>query len=174
MALGAMDICLQVLKESSKSRFDSYSVLIVSRISFWDCRVHIFSDNLSRNSCIHLKVPVFTSSRSIVYIQVTDHVFSTLMNLEGNAIFRLGNLGTWRPFAIVKNLLPGFYHIFYGPWIQEEKKNRFHMFKDQESNVNKLFHLLPTRKLSISNGEVAMLGGYFACIPRYCKIHLLL
>ena len=122
MALEAMDICLQVLKESSKSRFDSYSVLIVSRISFWDCRVHIFSDNLSRNSCIHLKVPVFTSSRSIVYIQVTDHVFSTLMNLEGNAIFRLGNLGTWRPFAIVKNLLPGFYHIFYGPWIQKEKK----------------------------------------------------
>ena len=45
------------------------------------------------------------------------------------------------------------------------------MFKDQESNVNKLFHLLPTRKLSISNGEVAMLAGYFACIPRYCKIH---
>ena len=54
------------------------------------------------------------------------------------------------------------------------KKNRFHMFKDQESNVNKPFHLLPTRKLSISNGEVAMLAGYFACIPRYCKIHLLL
>ena len=48
------------------------------------------------------------------------------------------------------------------------------MFKDQESNVNKLFHLLPTRKLSISNGEVAMLAGYFACIPRYCKIHFLL
>ena len=33
------------------------------------------------------------------------------------------------------------------------------MFKDQESNVNKPFHLLPTRKLSISNGEVAMLAG---------------
>ena len=38
-------------------RFDSYSVrnsvLIVSHITFRDCRVHIFSDNLSRNSCIH-------------------------------------------------------------------------------------------------------------------------
>ena len=51
-----MDICLRVLKESNKSRFDSYSVrnsvLIISHITFWDCRVHIFSDNLSRNSCI--------------------------------------------------------------------------------------------------------------------------
>ena len=52
-----MDICLQVLKESNKSRFDSYSVrnsvLIISHITFRDCRVHIFSDNLSWNSCIH-------------------------------------------------------------------------------------------------------------------------
>ena len=51
-----MDICLPVLKESNKSRCDSYSVrngeLIVSHITFWDCRVHIFSDNLSRNTCI--------------------------------------------------------------------------------------------------------------------------
>ena len=62
MTREAMDICLQVLKESSKSRFDCYSVRnsvsIIYHISFWDCRVHIFSDNLSRNSCIHLKVPV--------------------------------------------------------------------------------------------------------------------
>ena len=28
------------------------SVLIISHITFRDCRVHIFSDNLSRNSCI--------------------------------------------------------------------------------------------------------------------------
>ena len=49
-----MDICLRVLKESNKSRFDSYSVrnsvLLISHITFRDCRVHIFSDNLSRNS----------------------------------------------------------------------------------------------------------------------------
>jgi len=56
MAREAMNIiCLRVLKESNKSRFDSYSVrnslLIISHITFWDCRVHIFSDNLSRNSC---------------------------------------------------------------------------------------------------------------------------
>ena len=51
-----MDICLRVLKESNKSRFDSYSVrnsvLNISHITFRDCHVHIFSDNLSRNSCI--------------------------------------------------------------------------------------------------------------------------
>ena len=54
----AMDLCFQVLKESSKSRFDSYSVknsvLIISHITFRDCRVHIFSDILSRNSCMLL------------------------------------------------------------------------------------------------------------------------
>ena len=56
MAREAMDVCLRVLKESNKSRFDSYSVrnsvLIISHITFRDCRQHIFSDNLSRNSYI--------------------------------------------------------------------------------------------------------------------------
>ena len=51
-----MDICLQVLKESHNNRFDSYSVrnseLIVSHITFRNCRVHNFSNNLPRNSCI--------------------------------------------------------------------------------------------------------------------------
>ena len=41
-----MDICLRMLKESNKSRFDSYSVrnsvLLISHITFRDCRVHIF------------------------------------------------------------------------------------------------------------------------------------
>ena len=51
-----MDECLRVLKGSIGRRFDSYSVknsvLIISHVTFRDCRVHIFSDNLSRNSCI--------------------------------------------------------------------------------------------------------------------------
>ena len=50
------DVCLRELKESNKSKFDIYSVrnsvLIISQVTFRDCRVHIFSDNLSRNSCI--------------------------------------------------------------------------------------------------------------------------
>ena len=60
MAREAMDVCFLVLKESNKSRFDSYSirnsVLIISHITFLDCRVHSFSDNLSRNSCIWVRV----------------------------------------------------------------------------------------------------------------------
>ena len=57
MAGEAMDMCLRVLKESNKSRFDSCSarnsVSIISHITFRDCCLHIFSDNLSRNSCIY-------------------------------------------------------------------------------------------------------------------------
>ena len=57
MAREAMDVCLRVLKESNKSRFDSYSVrnsvLIISHITFRDCRVHSFCDNLPRNSCVY-------------------------------------------------------------------------------------------------------------------------
>ena len=60
MAGEAMGVCLRVLKESNKRRFDSYrvrnSVLVISHITFRDCRVHIFSDNLSRNSCISLGI----------------------------------------------------------------------------------------------------------------------
>ena len=56
VAWEALDVRLRVLKKSSKSRFDSYSVrnsvLIISHITFRDCRMHIFSDNLSRNSCM--------------------------------------------------------------------------------------------------------------------------
>ena len=56
MAQEAVDVCLRVLKESNKGNFDSYSVmnsvLIISHITFRDCRVHIFADNLSQNSCM--------------------------------------------------------------------------------------------------------------------------
>ena len=58
MAREAVDICLRVLKESIKTRFDSYSVknreLFVSHITFRDCPVHIFSDNC-------LEVAVYSS-----------------------------------------------------------------------------------------------------------------
>ena len=54
LARKAMEMCLRVLKESNKSRFDSYSrqKKFIDHITFRDCRVHIFSDNISRNSCI--------------------------------------------------------------------------------------------------------------------------
>ena len=51
-----MDLRFHLLKESNRSNLDSYSVrnsvLIISDITFRDCRVHIFSDNLSWNSCM--------------------------------------------------------------------------------------------------------------------------
>ena len=51
-----MDVCLHGLEESNKSRLNSYSVrnsvLIISHITIRDCRVHSFSDNLSRINCI--------------------------------------------------------------------------------------------------------------------------
>ena len=51
-------------KKSSISRFDSYSVrnsvLIIFHITctIRDCRVHFFSDNLSRNSCVNKKLNI--------------------------------------------------------------------------------------------------------------------
>ena len=60
MAREAMDICLRVVKESNKSGFEysvRNSVFLISHITFRDCRVHIFSDNLSRNSCISGEKP---------------------------------------------------------------------------------------------------------------------
>ena len=61
MAREAIDVCLRMLKQSNNKKFDSYSVrnsvLIISHVTFRDCRVHILSDNLSRNSCIWTGAP---------------------------------------------------------------------------------------------------------------------
>ena len=69
MAREAMDLCLRVLKESNKSRFDSCSarnsVLIIFHITFRDCRLHIFSDNLFRNSCVLKTKTAATCSRRL-------------------------------------------------------------------------------------------------------------
>ena len=60
MAQEAVDACLLVLKEVSKRSFDSYSfrnsVFIICHITFRDGRMHIFADNLSRNSCIQKSI----------------------------------------------------------------------------------------------------------------------
>ena len=69
MVREVMDVRLRMPKESNKSRPDSYSVrnsvLIISHSTFRDCRVHIFFDSLSRNSCIikalYLRVNVFST-----------------------------------------------------------------------------------------------------------------
>ena len=57
LARKAMEMCLRVLKESNKSRFDNYSrqEQCTDHIPYYLSvlsRVH-FSDNLSRNSCMY-------------------------------------------------------------------------------------------------------------------------
>ena len=90
MVREATDICLRVLKESSKSRFDSFSVrksaLIISHITFRDCRVHSFSDYLARNSCIRLKIyrlPNFNMLLQLVLTKFfTSELFSCLLKVD--------------------------------------------------------------------------------------------
>ena len=76
MAREAMDICLRLLKKSKKSRFDSYSVrnsvLIISHITFRDCRVHFFSDNLSRSSCIQNARILLITAVPVSDLEITD------------------------------------------------------------------------------------------------------
>ena len=95
MAREAMDVCLRVPKESNKSRCDSHSirnsVLIISHITFRDCRMHIFSDNLSRNSCIsEAKSPTlyriciyfYVNSSSLFCIYKCTFVFRAIDNMS--------------------------------------------------------------------------------------------
>ena len=100
MAEEAVDICLRVLKESNKSRFDIYgvrnSVLNISNITFRDCRVHFFSDNLSRSSCILKKLWISTAihlwaTSSAKFRQFTSKMtswFVTTTNKEISQIWR--------------------------------------------------------------------------------------
>ena len=89
MARVAMDVCLWVLEESNKSRFESYSVrnseLIVSHITFRDCRVHIFSDNLPRNSCIHNRQSNKQAFFSLEFVNI-------LLQIEAKAVKNASSL----------------------------------------------------------------------------------
>ena len=77
MAEEVMDICLQVLMESNKSRVNSYSVrnsvLNISHITFWDCRVHILFNNLSRNSCMWQYLPLFSLGNTLCIDYLMRH-----------------------------------------------------------------------------------------------------
>ena len=59
LARKAMDMCLRVLKESNKSRTDSYSrqEQCIDHIPYYlpGLSLHVFSHNHSRNSCSHLQ-----------------------------------------------------------------------------------------------------------------------
>ena len=75
-------------KESNKSRLHSYSVrnsvLVTSHIAIRDCRVYIFSDNFSRNSCVRtLKVQTssYTLKRCPCYEPRVTHFAKTLPHI---------------------------------------------------------------------------------------------
>ena len=77
MAREAMDVCLRGLKETTKvgstATVSRTSVLIISHITFRDCRVHSFCDNLSRNSCIHFTYSAAVKSQiSCLYMNIGD------------------------------------------------------------------------------------------------------
>ena len=89
-----MDVCLQVLKKSNKSRFDSRSVrncdFVISHITFRDCPVHIFSDNLSWNSCIFNVTCLHDLFK--IY-QVSKEKVSTALSNDFTLLFSLTELG---------------------------------------------------------------------------------
>ena len=102
MTREATEVCLRMLKESNKSRFDSYSVrnsvLIISHITYRDCRVHISSDNLSRNSCtlsqsklLEKTIPFTAAHTYMAHITMAipppplPHALTPPQGLEGSA-----------------------------------------------------------------------------------------
>jgi len=72
-----MDVCLRVLKESNKSRFDIYSVknsvLIISHITFRDCRVNIYSVNLFEIAVLNGCKPTCTLTRINLCVSRCPH-----------------------------------------------------------------------------------------------------
>ena len=90
MARQTMDICLRVLKESNKSRFNSYSVrnsvLLISHITFRDCRVHIFPTTF-----LEIVVSVsFVTSVYSVRISLPFYIFHRiLIVIPGTSLHRV-------------------------------------------------------------------------------------
>ena len=71
---------------SNSSRGSSYSVrnslLIIPHNTFWDCCVHILSDNLSRNSCIWKSTKVYTAFRFMGHTFCKEDIEDTVKLLE--------------------------------------------------------------------------------------------
>ena len=68
------------------SRFDSYSVrkslLMIPHNTFWDCRVHILSNNLSQNTCIWKNTKVYTAFRFMGHAFCKEDIEDTVKLLE--------------------------------------------------------------------------------------------
>ena len=82
------------VKGKQKSKFDSHSVrnsvFVISHITFRDCPVHIFSDNLSWNSCI-FNVNCLHDLFKIY--QVSKENVSTALSYDFTLLFSLTQLG---------------------------------------------------------------------------------
>ena len=88
-----MDAHLQVLKESKKvssTATVSGTVYLSSHITFRDCPMHIFSDNLSWNSCI-FNVNCLHDLFKIY--QVSKENVSTALSYDFTLLFPLTQLG---------------------------------------------------------------------------------
>ena len=126
-----MDLCVcELLRESNKRKFDSCSVrngvLIISHIALPDCREHIFSDNLSRNSCIlqrlFHRLPVFLVQNAydmlVLYFIEMVTFFKSIFRRRLRGILKLNwnncNLGQRLPlmlhiYAVTKPLIVTLY-----------------------------------------------------------------
>ena len=108
-----MDVCLRVLKKSNKSRSDSYSVkknsvLIISHITFLDCHVHIFSDDLSRNRCIQEFQVVCTC-------MIFNHIL--IFTIKSN--------------SFKKAIRRGYFYPGYHSFFSRERRLSAEMFRDR-------------------------------------------
>ena len=82
-------MCLRVLKESNKSRFDGYSrqKQCIDHIPYYLSglsRAH-FSDNLSRNSCIHNRQSNKQVFSSLEFVNI-------LLQIEAKAVKNVSSL----------------------------------------------------------------------------------
>ena len=76
------------------------SSLVISHIAFRDCRVHIFSDNLSRNKSTDVFFLVDTRSSNVDNISIEQHVLHIFACIRSGISQKLI---LFRPFWIAVN-----------------------------------------------------------------------
>ena len=132
-----------MLKESNNRRLDGYSVrnsvLIITHITFRDCRVHISSDNLSRNSCMdnayisqHEKLLVYRLCRNYTrraqsQLNLSDRSFLVMPCLVATLAARK-YFFQWQSSLLRRNwcLWGVFTHVARNAANLWEQKNRVH------------------------------------------------
>ena len=103
------------------------SVLIISHVTFRDCRVHIFSDNLSRNNCI-LFISKLRHNCCLCFISKNAILGSNKPSLIQNFLCFLaiiiftgdkGNSGlTWKHWFQLQHIITSYTNIWYSTHCQ--------------------------------------------------------